>query len=158
MAGTPMLEKVVEKIELFKDLDQAQLNELYTWLERRDYTAGAEIIREGRLACGMYILTGGTVSVVKTSSVRKVKLTEINAPSFFGEMGLLNNEARTAGVRAVSNVMVGYLPGKLFSNKLAENNLTALRISLNIGRTVCKRLGTTSELLANTAIIAASHP
>jgi len=157
MANPPVLEKVVEKIEIFQDLEQDQLNELYTWLERRDYLAGAEIIREGRLACGLYVLTGGTVSVVKTSSIRNVKLTEINAPSFFGEIGLLNNQARTAGIRAVTNVMVGYLPGKLFTNKLADNNLTALRISLNIGRTVCKRLCATTELLANTVIIANSH-
>ena len=94
---------------------------------------------------------------MKTSSIRNVKLTEINAPSFFGEIGLLNNQARTAGIRAVTNVMVGYLPGKLFTNKLADNNLTALRISLNIGRTVCKRLCATTELLANTVIIANSH-
>jgi CRP-like cAMP-binding protein len=151
------IEKTVEKIEIFKDLNPDQLNELYVWLERRDYAAGAEIIQEGRLANGVYILTGGTVSVVKTSSVRHVKLTEIKAPSFFGEIGLLNNQARTAGVRAVNSVIVGYLPGKLFSNKLAENNLTALRISLNIGRIVCKRLCDTSEMLANTAILAASH-
>lgn len=155
-----MLDKIednVPKIELFEDLNAEQLNELYKWLERRDYPAGAEIIQEGRLAGGMYVLTGGTVSVVKTSSVRHVKLTEITAPSFFGEIGLLNHQARSAGVRAATPVMVGYLPGKLFSNKLAENNVTALRISLNIGRIVCKRLCDTSELLANTAILAASH-
>lgn len=152
-----MLEKVVDKIELFKNLEPAQLDELYTWLERREYLAGAEIIREGRMPGGMYVLTGGTVSVVKSSSVRNVKLTEISAPSFFGEIGLLNNQARSAGIRAVSNVIVGYLPTKLFNNKLTENNLTALRISLNIGRTVCKRLCATTELLANTVILAASH-
>lgn len=152
-----MLEQVVEKIELFKDLTYDQRDELYGWLDRRNYSAGTEIIREGRLADGMYVLSGGKVAVVKTSSVRNVKLTEIDAPSFFGEIGLLNNQARSAGIRAVTNVMVGYLPGKLFSSKLADNNLTALRISLNIGRIVCRRLCTTTEMLANTAVIAAAH-
>ena len=148
-----IVEKGADKIEIFHELTPPQLDELYSWLERREYLAGAEIIREGRLPGGMYVLTGGNVAVVKSSKVRNVKLTEIKAPSFFGEIGLLNNQARSAGIRAVSNVIVGYLPTKLFSNKLAENNLTALRISLNIGRTVCKRLCATTELLANTVIL-----
>jgi CRP-like cAMP-binding protein len=153
-----MSKEQVSKIEIFRDLNQAQIDEIYSWLQRRDYPQGSDIIREGNQSHGLYMLTGGTVSIVKKSTLRKVKLTEIEAPSFFGEIGLLNNTARTAAVRAKTNVVIAYLPGLLFENKLAENNLAALRIGLSIGRLLAKRLADTSEMLAHTAILAMEPP
>ena len=153
-----MLKEEVEKIEIFKDLTPKQIDELYVWLQRRDFKQGSHIIEEGNLSHGLYLLTGGTVSVVKKSTMRKVKLTEIEAPSFFGEIGLMNGRARTAAVRAKTNVVIGYLPGQLFDTKLKEDNITALRISLSIGRLLSKRLADTSEMLAHTAILALDPP
>jgi CRP-like cAMP-binding protein len=145
----------VHKIEIFAGLTPAQVDEMYTWMQLRDFHAGTEIIKAGNLPNGLYVLTGGKVAVLKTSEMGKVKLTDISAPSFFGEIGLLNGNARTACVRAETPVVVGYLPKQLFDTKLAENNLTALRISLNIGRILCTRLCNTSDLLASTALLAA---
>jgi len=152
-----MNKEMVNKIEIFTGLAPAQIDELYTWVQRRDFQAGVEIIKEGNLPNGLYLLTGGKVAVLKTNEFGKIKLTEISAPSFFGEIGLLNGHTRTACVRAEGAVCVGYLPKQLFDEKLAVNNLTALRISLNIGRILCKRLCDTSTLLASTALLAAQQ-
>jgi putative ABC transport system ATP-binding protein len=147
--------KDLEKFEIFKGLSQSQVDELYVWLQRRDFHAGDHIFEEGQQTNGLYLLTGGTVSVVKKSTYGKVKLTEIKAPSFFGEMGLLAGGLRTAGVRAVTPVVAGFLPCEVFERKLADSNMTALRIGVNIGRILCLRLGDTSGLLATqTALIA----
>ena len=151
-----MLEKqTVHQIEVFKDLTSQQIDELYTWIEQRRYDPGAEIIKEGNQPNGLYLLTGGSVAVLKHNTAGKIKLTEIAAPSFFGEVGLLIGGARSAGIRAESKVVVGYIPKVLFDQKLAANNITALRISLNIGRILCHRLTNTSDMLANTALLAA---
>jgi len=119
--------KDLEKFEIFKGLSQAQVDELYVWLQRRDFHAGDHIFEEGQQTNGLYLLTGGTVSVVKKSTYGKVKLTEIKAPSFFGEMGLLAGGLRTAGVRAVTPVVAGFLPCEVFERKLADSNMTAAR-------------------------------
>ena len=152
-----MLKEQVGKIEIFKDFSDKQLDELYFWLERREYDEHAEIIKEGAHAQGLYLLAGGIVSVVKRSTLRKVKLTDIVAPSFFGEIGLLNGSARTAAVRAKSKVVIGYLPRQLFEKKLQQDNITALRISLSIGRLLANRLSNTSELLVNTVMLLKKH-
>jgi CRP-like cAMP-binding protein len=149
-----MLKEQVQKIEIFKDLTAKQIDELYSWLQRRDFKQGDDIITQGHQSNGLYLLTGGTVSVVKKGSVRKVKLTDIDAPSFFGEIGLLSGGSRTAVVRAKSNVVIAYLPGLLFDKKLSEDNITALRISLSIGRLLSRRLTETSDMLAQTAVLA----
>jgi CRP-like cAMP-binding protein len=148
------MKEQVQRIEIFKDFSSKQIDELYSWLQRRDFKQGDDIITQGHQSNGLYLLTGGTVSVVKKGTVRKVKLTEIEAPSFFGEIGLLAGGSRTAVVRAKTNVVIAYLPGLLFDNKLADDNITALRISLSIGRLLSRRLAETTELLAQTAVLA----
>jgi CRP-like cAMP-binding protein len=154
-----MFEQAVKEIEIFKGLTPKQVNELFSWLQRREYAAGTVIFKENRLPNGLYVLVGGTVSVLKETGSGRLKLTEIEAPSFFGEMGLLNGKQRTAAVRAQTNVISGLLATELFVRKLEENNLTALRIALNVGRLLAKRLGDTSnKLTTQTALIARHMP
>lgn len=143
-----MFERAVQEVDIFKGLTQPQVQELYTWLQRREFPAGVEIFKEGQPADGLYLLTEGTVVVVKASARGKFKLTEIHAPSFFGEIGLLYDKARSAGVKAQTQVTAGFLPAPLFESKLAGNNLAALRVALNLGRILCQRLSETSNQLA----------
>lgn len=132
--------KVFNKIDVFKGLSRDQLIELNTWLLRREFPAGVMVFREGQLPNGLYVLAQGTVAAVKSTGYRKLILATLEAPDFFGEMGLLNGAERSAGIRAETDVVVGLLPTDLFESKLEADNLTAFRIALNIGRLVSQRL------------------
>ena len=147
----------VVKLGIFKDMTSAQIDELFVWIERRDYEPGMTLIKEGREAMGLFILIAGTVSIVKSSKFGKVKLTEVTAPSILGEVGILSGMARTARVRARTQVIAGYIPALLFKNKLAADNTTALRLCLNMSRILCKRLADTSELLCAAGLYFAQH-
>lgn len=154
-----MYEQAVKQVEIFQGLTASQLKELYSWLERRDFGEGTTIFKEGQLPNGLYLLTEGSVTVLKGSDYGRMKLSEIHAPSFFGEMGLLNGKQRSAGIRATSNVITGFLPADLFATKLRADNLTALRIGINLGRILCQRLSDTSTRLAKkSAIMAKRRP
>jgi len=143
-----MEEKYVPKIDVFAGLKREQVTELCGWLKPFQYAAGSEIFREGQLPNGLYILTSGTVGVMKTSLRGKFRLASIEAPDFFGEMGLLEGAERSAGIVAKTEVTVSLLPSDLFISKLQANNLTALRIALNVGRLVCRRLRDSNKKLA----------
>jgi CRP/FNR family cyclic AMP-dependent transcriptional regulator len=154
-----MMENVVNKVDVFKGLNKWQVDELMSWMQRMEFGANEEIFAEGQLPDGLYLLCQGRVSVNKASSAGKMRLADIEAPSFFGEMGLLNGAERSAGVKAVNRVLCGLLPTDLFEAKLAAHNLTAHMIALNIGRLVCQRLRDTNKKLATqTAIMAKRRP
>ena len=154
-----MYEEAVKQVEIFKELTAAQLKELYSWLERRDFGPGTLIFKEGQLTNGLYLLTEGSVTVLKGSDYGSMKLSEIHAPSFFGEMGLLSAKQRSAGIRAVTPVVTGFLPSDLFAAKLHANNVTALRIGINLGRILCSRLSdTNTKLVRKAAIMAKRRP
>jgi CRP-like cAMP-binding protein len=74
-------------------------------------------------------------------------------------MGLLSGKARSAGIRAQTQVLTGFLPTELFAAKLRSDNLTALRIGINLGRILSDRLSETNVKLAKkSAVMAKRRP
>jgi CRP/FNR family transcriptional regulator, cyclic AMP receptor protein len=143
-----MMERTVKKIDIFAGLTRDQITEICGWLAPMHYPANAEIFREGQLPNGLFILSRGTVGVLKSSVRGKFRLATIEAPSYFGELGLLDAEERSAGIVSKTDVDVLLLPFDVFSAKLRANNLAALRVALNFGRIVCQRLRSTNTALA----------
>lgn len=63
----------------------------------RSYSRGMFIFKEGKEEDCMYILHSGTVSLVSNFRTKEeIKLKEYEAVSFFGEMGIISGEPRTA--------------------------------------------------------------
>ena len=141
-----MIDAVLAEIPVFQNFDRAQLYELNGWLQRRDFEAGAVILKEGDPSLGLYVLAKGDVDVIKKPKGREVHVATLQAPSVL-EMGVMISEPRTAEVRALTPVTVGFLPVELFEEKLAANNILALRIALNLGRIACQRLRSTTRKL-----------
>ena len=86
----------VKKIDIFAGLTRDQITEICGWLKPMHFPANSEIFREGQLPNGLYILSKGTVGVMKASTRGKFRLANIEAPSYFGEMGLLDDQPRPA--------------------------------------------------------------
>ncbi|MGD0089435.1 MAG: cyclic nucleotide-binding domain-containing protein [Planctomycetota bacterium] len=140
-----MVETVLHEIPVFDGLDRKQIDELSSWLQRKEFEPAELIIKEGTVPDGLYVLAKGTVDVFKESVMKPLAIAELDAPSVFGEMGLLLVETqRSASVRAKTKVIAGFLPTALFNTKLAANNLAALRIALNLGRISSERLRATT--------------
>lgn len=108
-------EHIAERIALIKPLDLfAQFNEeeLRLVAERLVYTPFAKgdvITRQGAVAHWLYILTEGEAeAVLETAKVPRKVVGRIHAGesgSFFGEMGLLTGESRSATVIAATDVL-----------------------------------------------------
>jgi CRP-like cAMP-binding protein len=144
-----MVKGVLREIPVFENLDRKQIDELSSWLQKKEFSAGDHLIEEGDDPDGMYVLARGKAEVVKSSAIGPLVLAQLESPSVCGEMGLLDSEElRSAGVRAKTGIIAGFLPAPLFAGKIAENNITALRISLNLGRIASSRLRATTRRLA----------
>ncbi len=61
------------------------------------YSSGTVIFKEGEVGKCMYIVYGGLVGIYKNyGDPKQVKLTDLYPVSFFGEMGMIADEARSA--------------------------------------------------------------
>jgi CRP-like cAMP-binding protein len=93
---------VFRRVALFADLDAAQLQMLSRLASVRHVAAGVPILREAEPGDLFFALVRGEVKVfVDSPEGREVVLTHLQAGDFFGEMALLEGEARSASVTAL---------------------------------------------------------
>jgi len=94
---------VLAHIPLFAKLTDGERRALAAELAEAPYLAGDVISREGEVSDSMFVLASGGVAVFRGGAsqgeARKL-LTELAAPDYFGEMGLLTGQARSATIIA----------------------------------------------------------
>ena len=135
-----MIHETLPEIPVFQGLSRTQIEELNNWLVRMDFGAGEAIVREGDAPDGLYVVARGSLDALKKTPQGKVVIARLEGPTVMGEMGLLTGEARSASAITRTPCVVGHLHIDLFDEKIAANNLTALRIAFNLGRIVSQRM------------------
>jgi small-conductance mechanosensitive channel len=96
---------LLASIDLFDDLQSAELESLAEKLKPAPFCKGEEISRQGAEAHWLYILVSGTAEArVRLPSGAEKNLGEIRAPDVFGEFGLLTGAPRRETVVATSRV------------------------------------------------------
>lgn len=96
----------VQSVELFCSLTEDERAFVADHLRYAPFTAGETCTKQGAVAHWLYILTSGKVEIRRRvdgdAAARAVATVE--APSFFGEMGLMTGEPRSADVVALTDV------------------------------------------------------
>ncbi len=94
----------LKTVHLFRALKEDELRMLAEGMSPVMYTAGETITRQGAVAHWLYVMTSGTADIrMKTEGGVRV-VASIKSPDFFGEMGLMTGEPRSADVVATSDV------------------------------------------------------
>jgi CRP-like cAMP-binding protein len=91
--------QLLSEIELFSELNEAELNEVAGLAQTRSLPADSTVFHEGDPADAIFVVVSGKVKVVTTSSDGKeFILSVLGAGQVFGEMGLLETAPRSASV------------------------------------------------------------
>ena len=96
----------LETVHLFKRFKPDELRTLAAGMSHMIYAPGERITRQGAVAHWLYVMTSGTADIrVKTTRTASRRPSRtLTAPDFFGEMGLMTGEPRTADVVATTDV------------------------------------------------------
>ena len=93
------------------------------------FQAGQDICRQGEYEETFYILLSGRVDVVaSTQNEETVHLAYLEKGDFFGEMGPMSGQPRTATVQASERTVVLQIPKELFLEMLRASPLVKDRI------------------------------
>ena len=90
--------KLLEGIGAFSGLSRDELEKLARWTFEVEVQAGEELTKEGRLAHEFFVIEDGAVEVRQDGE----RIAELGPGDFFGEIGLLETERRTASVVATT--------------------------------------------------------
>jgi small-conductance mechanosensitive channel len=129
--------RVVEHLEFLGSLTTDERRFVADHLRYAPFSAGEVMTKQGAVAHWLYILCDGKVEVrrhAEGSPVAKVVAT-IDAPGFFGEMGMLTGAPRRADVVALSDVECYRLDKEGLEHILKERP----EIAMEISRTLAKR-------------------
>jgi small-conductance mechanosensitive channel/CRP-like cAMP-binding protein len=96
------------RIELFAPLTEDERRALATELTGCMFVKNDLISRKGETADAMFVLADGSVAIygdLDHATGTRPRLATLHAPGYFGEMGLLTGQARTANVVAETDVL-----------------------------------------------------
>jgi CRP-like cAMP-binding protein len=89
------------QIPLFATLRRSELRDIERLVHRRLFADGEVVFWEGEPGVGMYIVQQGEVGIYKEYGKHGQKeLARLRPGDFFGEMALIDGEARSADARA----------------------------------------------------------
>ena len=107
----------LKQVALFQGLSDRELKSIARDAREELYSAGQDIVTEGKPATGFFLITQGRAEVVK----RGKKLRELRAGDHFGEMALFDASPRAATVKAETAVHTLVLSPVSFAVVLSEN-------------------------------------
>ncbi|HMF56663.1 MAG TPA: mechanosensitive ion channel family protein [Pyrinomonadaceae bacterium] len=128
--------EALRHVELFHTLTDEELQELARRLSVAPFVRGEAMTRQGAQAHWLYIMTKGEAEVriaVDGSQMTK-KVAELNEGDFFGEMGLMTGEPRSATVVARTDVECYRLDKEAFNDILRRRPELAEDISHVLAR------------------------
>jgi len=119
----------IRGIALFANLPEAEQQVLAAHLVHAPFAAGSVITRQGAVAHWLYLVLHGEAEVVVEGRGGRTVVARLHDGEFFGEMGLLTGEPRSATVMAVTDVECYRLDKQGFGQVLAARPELAGEIS-----------------------------
>ena len=149
-SGTEKIIKLLEDIPLFGGMAPDELGHLANLLHEEDYAKGASVVSVGDPGDALFIVGTGEVKVsLSSENGREIILDTLDAGSFFGEMSIVDGEARSANVICTKKSLLLKLSRRDF--------LKAVRqfpsIAINVMTELCVRLRRADESIENLALL-----
>ncbi len=142
--------QILKTVPLFSSLSDEQLRVLQPCLQQRSYPRNSFILRAGENTDALYIILTGRVKIlIPDEQGREVILAIMGANDFFGEMGLLDDQPRSASVETLEACQMLRFSKSGFTACLKDN----FELAMIIIRNLVKRLREADRKIESLALI-----
>jgi CRP-like cAMP-binding protein len=114
----------IKQAKLFQGLPDSELRSIIKQMKTVNHPAGHEIVVRGENGVGFMIILDGTVTV----STVQGKFRTLGPGDSFGEMALLDQEGRSASIKADTDVSLATIPEWNFKPFLKEHPEVSYRL------------------------------
>jgi CRP/FNR family cyclic AMP-dependent transcriptional regulator len=142
--------QILKRVPLFSTFSEQQLSAVLAYVQHRRYPRNALIVRAGDETDALYIILSGRVKVlIQDDEGHEVILSVMGSHDFFGEMGLLDDQPRSASVETLEPCEMLRLSKAGFVTCMKDNFDLAMRIIRNL----VKRLRDADRKIESLALI-----
>ena len=133
---------LLREVRLLKPFSDAELSQLVQMGQGQHYEAHSNVVIEGEMSWGLYLILGGQVGIFKTNKLtgESYDVGQLRKGNFFGEMSLVDNNPRSATVKALTDCHLFYISKEQFARFLAQSKDIQLRFFEGCIRTLVGRL------------------
>lgn len=132
---------LLAQTSLFSQTPENVLASITPIMKEEEYLAGGAIFHKGDLGTGMYVIYTGEVAILDGDT----ELARFGRGDFFGELALLDTEARSATAEAITDVRLLRIDQDDFYDLMEERS----EVLRSIVRSLSGRIRRQNELLAN---------
>jgi CRP/FNR family cyclic AMP-dependent transcriptional regulator len=131
----PISTAVLHTVPIFSSVPEEQLRLLTTVVTRRSTTRGSIIMAAGDPTDSLYIILSGRLKVMMSDADGKEVILSLLGPGeFFGEMGLIDDNPRSASVVALEPCELLAITRRDFKKCMAENAEMAMAVMRGLVR------------------------
>ncbi|NNE06230.1 MAG: Crp/Fnr family transcriptional regulator [Xanthomonadales bacterium] len=142
--------RIFNGINLFKSLDEKELQALSEHLLRRHFPKNVVIINEGDMTNSLYIILSGRVKVfLNDENGKEVILNVVEAGDYFGEVSLFDDGRRSASIMTLVDSEFAVLEKSSFLTCMKSSP----ELALTIIRGLTERLRGLSANVRNLALM-----
>lgn len=135
---------MLARVPLFEGCTNMDLSRIASLSEERIYKEGQVIVKAGDPGKAFYVITNGKVKVVAGESPEGRKEAELGRGEFFGELSLLDGDARTRTVVAETPLETIRIDRSAFRRLLRKEPNLAIRLLEGMARRTRNILDTPS--------------
>jgi hypothetical protein len=148
--ATARIAAMLEKAQMFKDFEWAQIEILSGYIELYRAAPGAVLFREGDKGDFMCIVLQGKLEIHKENNQHVDKtVTTVFAGRSLGEMTIVDGEPRSATAVAIEPSMLAVLTQENFLQIMRDRPALSAKLLLKIAQLLSQRLRLTSGILVD---------
>ena len=147
-----VIHKFLKRIQLFKGLDDLQLEAICDKVRVEKYAVNSMVFSENNIRKNLFLIYEGEVELFKrTPYGGEKRLSVFSKYDFIGEGALMDDSPHSTSARATINSVILILSRDSFKELMIEQNETALAMLSSIGRVISRRISAANTRVINVA-------
>ncbi|MFT5561469.1 MAG: CRP-like cAMP-binding protein [Candidatus Azotimanducaceae bacterium] len=142
------IQALFPQLEVFNFLLPEDYEVIEPYMFRYRYEAGSHVFKEGAHGGYMFFIVEGEAEVSQLVKDSKVVVAKLGPGRSLGEMSLLDGKARSATVKAISNLVLIVLKREDFNRLLDEHPQTASRVVIGLATLLSLSLRDTTRVFS----------
>ena len=146
------IKNFLKRIELFKGLNQIQLDIIIEKLKVEEHKTGTMIFNQNNIRQNLYIIVDGEIELFRrTPYGGEKRLSVFGKLDFLGEGALMDDSPHSTSARTTAETKTLALSREKFKELLAEHSNIALDILSKIARVISRRISSANTKVVNLA-------